>query len=38
MIDYSFAIDPKAIRVEFMIFFDVGDADTPEVTYSFVRV
>lgn len=38
MIDYSSAINPKATRVEFMIFFDIGDAGTSSATYNFVRV
>lgn len=38
MIDYSKAIEPGAIKVEFMIFFDIGDADTPDISINFVRV
>ena len=38
MINYSKAIDPEATKVEFMIFFDIGDADTPDIRINFVRV
>lgn len=34
MIDYSKGVDPKATKVEFMIFFDIGDA----LVYNFVKV
>ena len=38
MIDYSSAINPKSTRVEFMIYFYIGDAMTPGTTICFIRV
>lgn len=39
MIDYSKGVDPKATKVEFMIFFDIGDAQTSGyLVYNFVKV
>ena len=34
MIDYSSAINPKATRVEFMIYFYIGDAMAPGTSVS----